>query len=96
MSAPGESSSDDDDFQFESSHVGSKRYPVHDCCEFEDAESLRVRRRGCFYALCCKLRACSILWPHFAFLYALDGYFVDFICIVFTKGLHVCLIIYRD
>jgi hypothetical protein len=38
----GSSSDDDDDFNFESSHVGSKRYPVHDCCEFDDAESLKV------------------------------------------------------
>lgn len=34
-------SSSDDDFQFEAANVGSNRYPVHDCCEFEDAESLR-------------------------------------------------------
>lgn len=35
------SSSDDDDFQFGSNQVGQKRYPVHDCCEFEDVESLK-------------------------------------------------------
>ena len=34
-------SSDDDDFNFESA-VGSRKFPVHDCCEFEDAESLKV------------------------------------------------------
>jgi hypothetical protein len=42
MSANEDSSSDDDDFNFESSNVVSKRYPVHDCCEYEDVESLRV------------------------------------------------------
>lgn len=35
-----EESSDDDDFNHESS-VGSRKYPVHDCCEFEDHESLK-------------------------------------------------------
>jgi hypothetical protein len=45
MSANEDSSSDDDDdFNFESSNIASKRYPVHDCCEYEDAESLRVSR----------------------------------------------------
>lgn len=38
-----EDSSDDDDFNFESA-VGSRKFPVHDCCEFEDAESLKVRK----------------------------------------------------
>ncbi len=36
-----ESSSYDEDYNFES-NVGSRRYPIHDCCEFEDEESLRV------------------------------------------------------
>jgi hypothetical protein len=36
-----ETSSYDEDYNFES-NVGSRRYPIHDCCEFEDAESLRV------------------------------------------------------
>lgn len=35
-------SSEDEDFLYETAHVGARRYPVHDCCEFEDAESLRV------------------------------------------------------
>eukprot|EP00594_Rhizosolenia_setigera_P016194 CAMPEP_0178956252 /NCGR_PEP_ID=MMETSP0789-20121207/10120_1 /TAXON_ID=3005 /ORGANISM="Rhizosolenia setigera, Strain CCMP 1694" /LENGTH=1159 /DNA_ID=CAMNT_0020638099 /DNA_START=71 /DNA_END=3550 /DNA_ORIENTATION=- len=34
----GESS--DDDFDYESG-IGAKKYPVHDCCEFEDHENLR-------------------------------------------------------
>lgn len=42
MSVHDAESSDDDDFQFESENLGSKRYPVHDCCEFGDSESLRV------------------------------------------------------
>mmetsp|Transcript_31205 Transcript_31205/g.44299 ORF Transcript_31205/g.44299 Transcript_31205/m.44299 type:complete len:1012 (+) Transcript_31205:183-3218(+) len=41
MSTHEDGSSDDDDFHFESENVGSKRYPVHDCCEFGDSESLR-------------------------------------------------------
>ena len=41
----GSSSDDDDDFHFDSANVGSKRYPVHDCCEFEDADSLKVSSR---------------------------------------------------
>ena len=32
-----ETSSYDEDYNFES-NVGSRRYPIHDCCEFEDAE----------------------------------------------------------
>eukprot|EP00542_Grammatophora_oceanica_P018202 CAMPEP_0194048750 /NCGR_PEP_ID=MMETSP0009_2-20130614/28357_1 /TAXON_ID=210454 /ORGANISM="Grammatophora oceanica, Strain CCMP 410" /LENGTH=997 /DNA_ID=CAMNT_0038694707 /DNA_START=148 /DNA_END=3141 /DNA_ORIENTATION=+ len=40
--APDDASSDDDDFNFEeSNNFGSERYPVHDCCEFKDAEALR-------------------------------------------------------
>jgi acetoin utilization deacetylase AcuC-like enzyme/ankyrin repeat protein len=34
-------SSEDEEFLYESANIGSHRYPVHDCCEFEDAESLR-------------------------------------------------------
>jgi len=34
-------SSYDDELNFES-NVGSHRYPVHDCCEFENAERLKV------------------------------------------------------
>lgn len=41
MSVHDAESSDDDDFHFESENLGSKRYPVHDCCEFGDSESLR-------------------------------------------------------
>ena len=37
-------SSDDDDFRFGANQMGQKRFPVHDCCEFEDADSLKVRR----------------------------------------------------
>ena len=36
-----DSSSYDEDFNFEP-NVGSRRFPIHDCCEFEDAESLSV------------------------------------------------------
>mmetsp|Transcript_16005 Transcript_16005/g.24363 ORF Transcript_16005/g.24363 Transcript_16005/m.24363 type:complete len:1069 (+) Transcript_16005:197-3403(+) len=36
----GDGSSDDDDFDYEA-NAGERRYPVHDCCEFEDVESLR-------------------------------------------------------
>eukprot|EP00566_Odontella_aurita_P025089 CAMPEP_0113562004 /NCGR_PEP_ID=MMETSP0015_2-20120614/20289_1 /TAXON_ID=2838 /ORGANISM="Odontella" /LENGTH=95 /DNA_ID=CAMNT_0000463859 /DNA_START=163 /DNA_END=446 /DNA_ORIENTATION=+ /assembly_acc=CAM_ASM_000160 len=39
MSTGDDSTGSDDEFQVDAS-AGS-RYPVHDCCEFEDAESLR-------------------------------------------------------
>ena len=35
-------SSEDEEFLYETANTGSHRYPVHDCCEFEDAESLKV------------------------------------------------------
>jgi len=41
-------SSDDDDFNFES-EVGSRKFPVHDCCEFEDSESLKVSKLFMMY-----------------------------------------------
>ena len=41
-------SSDDGDYAMDGSGVpggaSSARYPVHDCAEFEDAETLRVSR----------------------------------------------------
>jgi hypothetical protein len=38
-----DSSDDDEDYAHgESIPVHEKRYPIHDCCEFEDAETLRV------------------------------------------------------
>eukprot|EP00521_Asterionellopsis_glacialis_P015819 CAMPEP_0195300580 /NCGR_PEP_ID=MMETSP0707-20130614/27724_1 /TAXON_ID=33640 /ORGANISM="Asterionellopsis glacialis, Strain CCMP134" /LENGTH=47 /DNA_ID= /DNA_START= /DNA_END= /DNA_ORIENTATION= len=40
MSSDGDNSSTEDQFNFES-QVGAQRYPVHDCCEFEDVENLR-------------------------------------------------------
>ena len=40
------SSDDDDDFDFDAEQGTAKRYPVHDCCEFEDAEALKVRKHG--------------------------------------------------
>jgi len=40
MSSDGDNSSTEDQFNFES-QVGGQRYPVHDCCEFEDVENLR-------------------------------------------------------
>ena len=37
------SSDEDEDYAYgDSNAVESKRFPVHDCCEFEDAEALRV------------------------------------------------------
>jgi hypothetical protein len=44
------SSDDGDDYAYGDSHISeSKRYPVHDCCEFDDAEALRVsaKRETC-------------------------------------------------
>ena len=37
--------SDDDDYDafVESHHIQERRFPVHDCCEFEDIDALRVR-----------------------------------------------------
>jgi len=38
------STSDDDDYAYGDANMAeSNRYPVHDCCEFEDVETLRVR-----------------------------------------------------
>jgi hypothetical protein len=40
------SSDDGEDYVYGGSHLPEmKRYPVHDCCEFEDAESLRVSHK---------------------------------------------------
>jgi hypothetical protein len=36
--------SSDDDFDFDAEQGMAKRYPVHDCCEFEDADALKVRK----------------------------------------------------
>lgn len=37
-------SSDDEDYDafHDTQHVEEKRYPLHDCCEFEDLKALRV------------------------------------------------------
>jgi ankyrin repeat protein len=40
MASGDEDSSYEDEFNLES-NAGSRRYPVHDCCEFEDAETLK-------------------------------------------------------
>lgn len=38
-------SSDDDDYAYgDAAPLLETRYPIHDACEFEDAETLRVRR----------------------------------------------------
>lgn len=38
-----ESSDEGGDYAYgEQQVVESQRYPIHDCCEFEDAEALRV------------------------------------------------------
>ena len=43
MSDPSGSSEDDGDYAFGDARMTeSKRYPIHDCCEFEDADALRV------------------------------------------------------
>ena len=34
----------EDDYDFSAEHDLEKRYPLHDCCEFEDVEALRVRK----------------------------------------------------
>jgi hypothetical protein len=43
MSDGSGSSDDDGDYTLENTATeSSTRYPVHDCCEFDDAEALRV------------------------------------------------------
>ena len=44
-SSSSDGSDDAHDYAYgESSHIiDSRRYPVHDCCEFDDADDLRVR-----------------------------------------------------
>jgi hypothetical protein len=38
-----DTSDDDEDYAHGEPMPGNeKRYPIHDCCEFEDAETLRV------------------------------------------------------
>ena len=42
-SQDGSGSSDDDDYDMHQPGLEQRaRYPIHDCCEFEDAETLRV------------------------------------------------------
>lgn len=37
------SSEDDEDYAYNDSNAAeTKRFPVHDCCELEDADALRV------------------------------------------------------
>ena len=38
-------SSDEEDYAYDDVHqrIIEKRFPLHDCCEFEDVEALRVR-----------------------------------------------------
>jgi len=42
ISTMSSSSDDDEDYAFGDTTLESKSYPVHDCCELEDAEALRV------------------------------------------------------
>ena len=43
MSDVSGSSDDGEDYVYGGTHMQEiKRYPVHDCCEYEDAEALRV------------------------------------------------------
>jgi hypothetical protein len=45
MSDGSGSSDDDGEYTLENAATDSStRYPVHDCCEFEDAETLRVSK----------------------------------------------------
>jgi hypothetical protein len=39
--------SSDDDYDYDESNAGRKRFPIHDCCEFGDVEALKVRRSLC-------------------------------------------------
>jgi hypothetical protein len=42
-----ESSDDGEDYAYgDQQAVESQRFPIHDCCEFEDAEALRVSSIG--------------------------------------------------
>jgi hypothetical protein len=34
--------SDDDDYDHGADHEVERRYPVHDCCEFDDIDALKV------------------------------------------------------
>ena len=45
--------SSDEDFDFGAEQGMAKRYPVHDCCEFEDAEALKVRQPKIRWHPCC-------------------------------------------
>jgi len=40
------SESEDEDYEayVEAAHVHERRYPLHDCCEFEDVDALKVRK----------------------------------------------------
>ena len=47
-SQDGSGSSDDDDYDMHQPGLEQRaRYPIHDCCEFEDAETLRVSPLVC-------------------------------------------------
>jgi hypothetical protein len=51
-----ESSGEGEDYAYgEQQVVESQRYPIHDCCEFEDAEALRVSSIGSRGAVSCPL-----------------------------------------
>lgn len=53
MSDGSGSSDDDGDYTLENPQPESSiRYPVHDCCEFEDAETLRVSKAQVITSSC--------------------------------------------
>jgi hypothetical protein len=51
---------EDEDFDFEA-NAGARRFPIHDCCEFEDEECLRVSRAGHEKTMCHRCAPCMYL-----------------------------------
>lgn len=62
MSSTG--SSESGDYDFRGDEDDDKRYPLHDCCEFEDVEALKV---GGICSISCPVRGCEEL-PQIFFL----------------------------
>lgn len=52
----------DDDYDFTVEQDTEKRYPLHDCCEFEDVQALRVRKQLIVY-LCLLPRSWVVMKP---------------------------------
>jgi hypothetical protein len=85
-----DSSEEGEDYAYgEKQVVESQRYPIHDCCEFEDAEALRVSSIDSRAAVSCPLAVIegTILAPVFR-----SAFGDDFLLIICEKCVLILII----